>query len=115
MSVLAAVAALLATVSLPALAGNTELTRLHVAGRAGSLATGKKLFKSLGCGACHTLKPAGTRGTVGPNLNVYQPPYEWVITQITNGGGGMPPFKQRLSKVQITDIADFVYNWTSRP
>jgi cytochrome c2 len=31
---------------------------------------GKKLFKGVGkCGGCHTLKDAGARGTVGPNLD----------------------------------------------
>jgi len=115
LSVLAAVGGLLASVSLPAHAGNSDFARLQAAAGAGNLAMGKKLFKSLGCGACHTLKPAGTRGTVGPNLNVYEPPYSFVITQITNGGGGMPAFKQQLSKAQIKDIAEFVYNWTSRP
>ncbi len=31
-------------------------------------ANGKAIFVSAGCGACHTFKPAGTSGTVGPNL-----------------------------------------------
>jgi plastocyanin len=34
------------------------------------LANGKKLFVGKGtCGSCHTLARAGTRGTVGPNLD----------------------------------------------
>src|SRR4051794_10369636 len=32
-------------------------------------AAGKQIFTSTGCGGCHTLKDAGTNGTVGPNLN----------------------------------------------
>lgn len=32
-------------------------------------ASGKSIFVSAGCGACHTFKAAGTSGTVGPNLD----------------------------------------------
>lgn len=35
---------------------------------AGSPAAGKKVFLSNGCGGCHTFKPAGSKGTVGPAL-----------------------------------------------
>ena len=34
-----------------------------------STATGKALFASAGCAACHTLAAAGATGTVGPNLD----------------------------------------------
>lgn len=36
---------------------------------AGNAAQGKALFTSLGCTSCHTFKPAGSTGTVGPNLD----------------------------------------------
>ena len=32
-------------------------------------AAGKALFMSNGCGGCHTYKPAGTAGKVGPDLD----------------------------------------------
>src|SRR5205823_860443 len=32
-------------------------------------AAGKALFMSNGCGGCHTYKPAGTNGKVGPDLD----------------------------------------------
>lgn len=32
-------------------------------------AAGKAVFLSAGCGACHTFKPAGTTGKVGPDLD----------------------------------------------
>jgi cytochrome c551/c552 len=32
-------------------------------------AAGKAVFASNGCGACHTFKPAGATGTVGPDLD----------------------------------------------
>ena len=34
----------------------------------GDTAAGKKLFASSGCGGCHTFKPAGASGKVGPDL-----------------------------------------------
>jgi cytochrome c oxidase subunit 2 len=38
-------------------------------GGAGGAASGKALFVSNGCDGCHTFKPAGAKGTVGPDLD----------------------------------------------
>jgi mono/diheme cytochrome c family protein len=35
----------------------------------GDAKAGATLFTSQGCGGCHTFKPAGTNGTVGPDLD----------------------------------------------
>jgi mono/diheme cytochrome c family protein len=35
----------------------------------GNPARGKALFTSQGCGGCHRFTPAGTTGTIGPNLD----------------------------------------------
>ncbi len=35
----------------------------------GSQGAGRQLFLDANCGACHTLADAGTRGTIGPNLD----------------------------------------------
>jgi mono/diheme cytochrome c family protein len=32
-------------------------------------AAGKKVFTDSGCSGCHTFKPAGANGTIGPNLD----------------------------------------------
>ena len=38
--------------------------------KGGNASAGKKLFVAdARCGSCHTLKDAGSRGTVGPNLD----------------------------------------------
>jgi mono/diheme cytochrome c family protein len=74
----------------------------------GDATAGKSVFASAGCGACHTLKAAGATGTVGPNLDQLKPPYDTVVHQVENGGGGMPPFKGQLSAKQIQDVAAFV-------
>jgi mono/diheme cytochrome c family protein len=35
----------------------------------GDPAAGKAVFVSQGCGSCHTFTPAGTKGTIGPDLD----------------------------------------------
>jgi mono/diheme cytochrome c family protein len=35
----------------------------------GDATSGKALFTSLGCGACHVFTPAGSSGPIGPNLD----------------------------------------------
>ena len=79
----------------------------------GDAAAGKELFASSGCGGCHTLADAGTNGNVGPNLDEAKPSLEKTYTQITNGGGGMPPYNDQLSEQQIADIAAYVVESTS--
>jgi cbb3-type cytochrome c oxidase subunit III len=71
----------------------------------------KLLFES-NCGSCHTLADAGTSGKVGPNLDQLKPPLQRAITQITNGGGGMPPFKGQLSDEQIKLLAQYIVRVT---
>jgi cbb3-type cytochrome c oxidase subunit III len=67
----------------------------------------KLLFES-NCGSCHVLADAGTSGTIGPNLDQAKPSLQKAITQITNGGGGMPPFKGQLSQKQIRALAQYL-------
>jgi cytochrome c1 len=38
-------------------------------GGGGNAAAGKTLFASSGCASCHTFKPAGSTGTIGPDLD----------------------------------------------
>jgi mono/diheme cytochrome c family protein len=60
------------------------------------------------CGNCHTLAAAGTSGKVGPDLDQLRPGPDLVNTQVTNGGGGMPAFKGKLSPEQISGLANYV-------
>lgn len=75
----------------------------------GDPTAGKAVFASAGCGGCHTLKAAGSTGTVGPNLDQLKPPLDRIVTQVDNGGGPMPAFKGQLTDKQIQDVAAFVY------
>jgi Cytochrome C oxidase, cbb3-type, subunit III len=73
-----------------------------------STSSGAEVFASAGCGSCHTLSAAGAQGQVGPNLDALKPDAATVIRQVIFGGNGMPSFKKRLSRRQITEVAQFV-------
>jgi mono/diheme cytochrome c family protein len=77
-------------------------------GESGDATKGKALFASAGCGSCHTFSEAGSSGSVGPNLDDASPSFDKVVSQVTNGGGPMPSFKDQLSEQEIRDVAAFV-------
>lgn len=79
----------------------------------GEPAAGKVVFTSVGgCGGCHTLADAGTKGNVGPVLDEAKPSLALAIQRITKGQGAMPPFKGRLTDKQIADVAAYVVKAT---
>jgi cytochrome c6 len=86
----------------------TQTTPTQTTPTAGDPVAGRAIFLAQPCGNCHTLKDAGTTGTVGPNLDQLKPPYDKVVTQVTNGGAIMPPFKNQLTAQQIQDVAAYV-------
>ena len=71
-------------------------------------AAGAAVFKSAGCGTCHTMRAAGAGGQIGPNLDSLRPTFAQVRAQVEQGGGGMPSFRRSLSPTQIRDVAAFV-------
>jgi mono/diheme cytochrome c family protein len=75
---------------------------------AASVGQGKAVFASAGCGSCHTLRAAGTSGTIGPNLDDLKPSQDAVALQVRNGGGAMPAFRNTLSEQQIAAVAAYV-------
>src|SRR4029078_7153572 len=72
-----------------------------------STTNGKDIFTA-NCGSCHTLKDAGTSGTVGANLDQLKQSPASVQKQVTNGGGAMPAFKGTLTAAQIMAVAKYV-------
>jgi mono/diheme cytochrome c family protein len=74
----------------------------------GNATAGKAVFESAGCTSCHTLKDAGSTGTVGPNLDQLRPTFARVHRQVENGGVIMPEFKTKLTAPQINDVAAYV-------
>jgi mono/diheme cytochrome c family protein len=71
-------------------------------------AAGATVFRSAGCGGCHTLAAAGASGQIGPNLDTLQPTFLQVTAQVEQGGGSMPSFRKTLTAAQIRDVAAFV-------
>jgi cytochrome c oxidase subunit 2 len=92
---------------------------------AGDAKAGAALFKSQGCGGCHTFKAAGTNGTVGPDLDklaAYAKTAnqgslkEFTQESIANPSAyiekgypnAMPNFGSTLSAKQIADLVAYV-------
>jgi len=91
----------------------------------GNPTAGKAVFAAQGCGGCHTFTPAGTHGTVGPDLDKLpqaaqtagQPLDQFISTSITDPGayvapgypnGVMPTSYSSLSQQQIADLVAFL-------
>jgi mono/diheme cytochrome c family protein len=92
---------------------------------AGDAKAGATLFTSQGCGGCHTFKPAGTNGTIGPDLDKLAA-YAKTANQgsleaftdesianpsayIEKGYSNvMPNFGQTLSAKQIADLVAYL-------
>jgi mono/diheme cytochrome c family protein len=93
----------------------------------GNSKAGKTVFVST-CGACHTLKAAGTAGQIGPNLDKVKPALTQalLIKAITNGGSSimtkaqiakyttqMQPYKY-LGTKSIQNISRYIYESTHK-
>jgi cytochrome c553 len=78
----------------------------------GDATKGKSVFVA-NCGTCHTLKAAGTNGTIGPNLDSTSLAFATIVNTVTKGkqgsAGAMPPFGGQLTKDEIDNVAAFVY------
>jgi cytochrome c551 len=74
----------------------------------GGTSAGASVYADAGCGSCHVFTPAGSNGTIGPNLDEADVSFEQAVQQVTNGGGGMPAFKDQLSEQEIEDVARYV-------
>jgi mono/diheme cytochrome c family protein len=114
LGVIAAVGVSVASVALASSGATPKLV--------GTPAAGKPLFAAQGCGGCHTLKAAKTKGSVGPNLDGITLTEAQIISQITNGGSKfltaaqkklysfpMTAYKGKLTKVQIQNLAAYVF------
>ena len=73
----------------------------------GDAAAGKTVFAN-NCVSCHG--PDGHGGNGGPDLTTIPSAknLKTVLTQVENGGGGMPAFKGQLTPKQIADVAAYV-------
>ena len=81
------------------------------AGGQPDVAAGEQVFAE-NCSGCHGLN--GTGGNGGPSL-VDGPPFDGVVAQVTNGGGGMPAFEGQLTEQQIQDVSAYVTERIEQP
>jgi mono/diheme cytochrome c family protein len=88
--------------------------------------TGEQIFTAAGCAGCHTFAPAGSNGTIGPNLNDLKaaaakfargkPAADYVRESILKPGAfivpgypnAMPSFDGRLTDQQIKALTDYL-------
>jgi mono/diheme cytochrome c family protein len=88
--------------------------------------TGEQIFTAAGCAGCHTFAPAGSNGTIGPNLNELksaaakyakgQTPEEYVRESIVKPNAfivpgftnAMPSFEGRLTDQQVKALIDYL-------
>jgi mono/diheme cytochrome c family protein len=88
--------------------------------------TGDQIFTAAGCAGCHTFTPAGSNGTIGPDLNDLKaaaakfgkgkPPADYVRESIVKPdafivpgfGNAMPSFQGRLTDKQIQALIDYL-------
>jgi mono/diheme cytochrome c family protein len=101
----------------------------------GNVAAGKTVFDSSGCASCHTFTPAGSSGTIGPNLDTAPATdaaadghmslavfvKESIVhpdAYIAQGGysaGTMPGnFGTSLTSTQINDLVAFILSGTKQ-
>jgi mono/diheme cytochrome c family protein len=92
----------------------------------GDPAAGKTLYESNGCGGCHTFKPAGSAGKIGPDLDNLATDAQkanqgsldqYTFSSIKNpsayvvpgfNDGVMPSYGSQLTDAQIADITAFL-------
>ena len=89
--------------------------------------TGEQIFTAAGCAGCHTFAPAGSNGTIGPNLDELaarrrQPRARQVgrgvrprvahrtprPSSLQGFGNAMPSFEGRLTDEQIQALVDYL-------
>ena len=66
------------------------------------------------CGACHTLRAAGSEGQIGPNLDQLKPTMSQIIYAVTNGIGVMQAWEGILTEEEIEAVAYYVFNSTNK-
>lgn len=81
------------------------------AGEDPRLNLGRQLFSAQAqpsCGLCHSLRDAGTSGTIGPDLDQLKPDARRVAAALRGGVGVMPSFADSLSDEQIEALAHYI-------
>jgi mono/diheme cytochrome c family protein len=70
---------------------------------------GRRLFVSAGCGHCHALRDAGTRGGAGPDFDTSERLDRAQILQgMVEGANGMPSYAHRLTVREREALAGYL-------
>jgi mono/diheme cytochrome c family protein len=82
--------------------------------------SGRQLFARMGCGSCHTLAAAGSRGELGPSLDDRLPAHtreSLTATILAPGESNVMPrnFAARMSEEELRSLVDFLLAARSRP
>jgi cytochrome c6 len=91
------------------LAACSRIPHLEPGEAASDVAFGRNVFLQAGCGACHTLRDAGSTGTFAPNLDRITPSTVHVREFVTAGGVGMPSFNGILTTGEIQAVSEYVH------
>ena len=88
--------------------------------------TGEQIFTAAGCAGCHTFSPAGSNGTIGPNLDELaaaagkrepgKSAEDYIRESLTKPeaflapgfGNAMPSYEGRLTDAQIQALIDYL-------
>jgi len=70
--------------------------------------TGRELFNTWSCSACHALTDAGASGAVGPTLDNPGLTRDVIVGRINMGGGPMPAFAGQIPDADIGKLADYI-------
>jgi mono/diheme cytochrome c family protein len=87
----------------------------------GDPARGTRVFTTLGCGSCHTLVAAGSKGTIGPNLDtsLKGKSADFIEQSLLDPGAAvakgyernvMPTFSATMTEQQLADLVAFLAN-----
>jgi mono/diheme cytochrome c family protein len=76
-------------------------------------AAGRLVFAELGCGSCHTLAAAGSKGQIGPSLDQALPRHTRASLRakiVRPGAGSVMPgdFAERTSFQELQALVDFL-------
>ena len=79
--------------------------------RASEPSLGYQLFNNAAqppCAACHSLKAAGAKGVVGPNLDELRPDAQRIRIALTQGVGAMPAYADQLTDAEVSALVAFI-------
>jgi suppressor of ftsI len=90
--------------------GVVAVTRDGLEPPRGDYARGLEVFDRAGCGGCHSLSTAGSKGTIGPDLDEHVAimGVEGIANVIRFGRREMPAFLGVLTEDEIRDVAALV-------